>query len=48
MAASIAGVFWQPVSLIGEHRRGVASFGRVRSRAATVKYLVAVIDYDEL
>ena len=49
MAASIAGVFWQAVSLIRECRgRCLPGGARVCSRAAILKYLVAANDYDEL
>ena len=50
MAALIAGVFWQAVRLIRECRRGAVPSGspRVCSRAATLKYLVAANDDDEL
>ncbi len=55
MAPSIAGVFWRAVRLVRECRRGAVCFGRHKgmfpgrySRAATLKYLVAANDYDEL
>ena len=50
MAVLIAGVFWRVVRLVRECRRGAASFGGLEGvfLGATVEYLVAATDYDDL